>query len=218
MNFKKFKKSLVSIVLGSSLFLVNGGVICQQPKAWFTDEFFTNAKERYKDDQNIQLLLIVLEFLSKLSNQSTLETKPMQRTEKLVDDALKLSLYGPQKPYLKKVLIYLGKLELFQKKSDGLAKLRERLERVDRSYKPDNILQSSQTENSYKTMDKRTLYRVALLLEISTCPRRFTDTEQDKILESLGELFQTNNQAENSAIPNWMISVLSALLPTEERN
>ena len=45
MNFKNFKKSLVSAVLCSSLLFVDGGVICQPAKAYFSDSFFDDAKK-----------------------------------------------------------------------------------------------------------------------------------------------------------------------------
>jgi len=64
MNFKKIKKSLVSIVLGSSLFLVNGGVVCQQPKALFPEGFLETAKKTYENDHNMTLIINFLELFS----------------------------------------------------------------------------------------------------------------------------------------------------------
>jgi len=66
MNLKKFKKSLVSIVLGSSLFLVNGGVICQQPKAWLPDEFINSEIEKYQKFPEMLKIINVLKFFSDL--------------------------------------------------------------------------------------------------------------------------------------------------------
>ena len=63
MNFKKIKKSLVSIVLGSSFF-VNGGVICQQPKALFPEGFLKTAKKIYENDHNMTLIINFLELFS----------------------------------------------------------------------------------------------------------------------------------------------------------
>ena len=65
MNLKKFKKSLVSIVLGSSLFLVNGG-ICQQPKAWFPDKFINSEIEKYENFPEMIKIINVLKFFSDL--------------------------------------------------------------------------------------------------------------------------------------------------------
>ncbi|MBP3320374.1 MAG: hypothetical protein J6K87_01855 [Clostridia bacterium] len=69
MNLKKFKKSLVSIVLGSSLFLGNGGVICQQPRAWLTEKFFKTAGETYKDNSKMTKIINVFKFFSDLHNE-----------------------------------------------------------------------------------------------------------------------------------------------------
>ena len=63
MNLKKFKKSLVSIVLGSSLFLGNG-VICQHPKALFTDEFINSEKEKYAHDLEMTKIIKVSNLFS----------------------------------------------------------------------------------------------------------------------------------------------------------
>ena len=69
MNLKKFKKSLVSIVLGSSLFLGNGGVICQQSKARFPDEFINSQFEKYKDNSEMIRIIKVLKFFSGLHHE-----------------------------------------------------------------------------------------------------------------------------------------------------
>jgi len=69
MNFKKIKKSLVSAVLGSSLFLVNGGVICQQPKARFTDEFINSEIKKYQKFPEMIKIIKVLKFFSDFRNK-----------------------------------------------------------------------------------------------------------------------------------------------------
>ena len=66
MNLKKFKKSLVSIVLGSSLSLGNGGVVCQQPKAWFYNEFIDSETEKYAHNPEMTKIIKVLKFFSDL--------------------------------------------------------------------------------------------------------------------------------------------------------
>ena len=68
MNLKKFKKSLVSIVLGSSLFLGNGGVICHQLKAWFSEDSFTTVRETYKDNPNMTL---IIDFVKSFSDKNS---------------------------------------------------------------------------------------------------------------------------------------------------
>ncbi len=79
MNFKKIKKSLVSIVLGSSLFLVNGGGICQQPKAVFPEGFLKTAKEIYENDHNMTLIINFLElFSNKCSELLRSDTESMK--------------------------------------------------------------------------------------------------------------------------------------------
>ena len=69
MNLKKFKKSLVSIVLGSSLFIGNRGVICQQPRAWFPDEFIDSEKEKCAHNPEMTKIINVLKFFSDLHNE-----------------------------------------------------------------------------------------------------------------------------------------------------
>ena len=73
MNLKKFKKSLVSIVLGSSLFIGNGGGIFQHPKAWLSDEFFTTARETYKDNPDMTLIIDFVKFFSDKNSDSNYE-------------------------------------------------------------------------------------------------------------------------------------------------
>ncbi len=93
MNFKKFKKSLVSIVLGSSLFLVNGGVICQQPKARFTDEFINSEIKKYQKFPEMIKIIKVLKFFSdfrkKPENENVSNTL-LDACEKNLDTLIKI--------------------------------------------------------------------------------------------------------------------------------
>ena len=107
MNLKKFKKSLVSIVLGSSLFLGNRGVICQQPKAWFPDEFFTTARETYKGKPGMKLLLDILEFFSNLAPEKTTKNLVIMPLLNIRIDILSGSLPGLLLPVVTRLNDYL---------------------------------------------------------------------------------------------------------------
>ena len=236
MNLKKFKKSLVSIVLGSSLFIGNGGGIFQHPKAWLSDEFFTTARETYKDDQKIQLLLIVSEFLSELSRPSTLETEFLSLKEKLLGEISDLTLYkykisdltlykykisdlilyNYEMLYLGLVMEYLKSLGPLLTRSDKLAELREKLMSIVKFCTSDSIYQSENTKNSLSIKEVVNIDIVALVLLFSILQENFEISDQVELWTCIENLCQTNNQLTNSASPCWMIVFLKSLF-TEKK-
>ena len=226
MNLKKFKKSLVSIVLGSSLFIGNGGGIFQHPKAWLSDEFFTTARETYKDDQKIQLLLIVLEFLSELSRPSTLETEFLSLKEKLLGEISDLTLYkykisdlilyNYEMLYLGLVMEYLKSLGPLSTRSDKLAELREKLMSIVKFCTSNSIYQSENTENSLSIKEVVNIDIVALVLLSSILQKNLEISVQVELGTFLEKVCQTNNQLTNSASPCWIIVFLKSLF-TEKK-
>ena len=205
MNLKKFKKSLVSIVLGSSLFFGNGGVICQQSKAWLSDEFFTTARETYKDNPGMKLLLSVSEFLSKLSRPSTLETEFLSLKEKLLAEISDLKLKEVETDCLEPVIEYLKSLELLSSRSDKLAELQKKLEIIAVVFCRSNIInQSENTESSLEI--------VGLVLMFSASQEAIESfSKQKKLWTCIEDLCQTNKQLTNSASPHRMIELLNFL-------
>ena len=217
MNFKKFKKSLVSIVLGSSLFLGNGGVICQQPRAWLTDEFFTNAKEKYKDDQNMKLLLIVSEFLSDLGQSSPLNTGFLPLKKRLLDEPFGLKLYQNQTPALKSIILYLEELETLPDNSNKLRELTEKLGAISDCIPSDDICLSG-TINDYlkRQASLYTVWNAADLLYASALPFFVTENHQDLLMGELDVLRLCLPKNTKLGTPERMISVLYKLFCTSE--